>query len=98
MPKFPSALVLTLSAGFALLVLQACPNPLAVPPPGDSKPLPPPEEGPLFKDTRGRTLTSVLRNKPTLIDPDGSKTTVTLNIRGETVFSSLEIPPGFFVN
>lgn len=71
----------------------------------------PPEQGPLVKDTRGRTLgsitiqknhagtiigrtlTSVLRNKPTLIDPDGSKTTVTLNIRGETVFSSLEIPP-----
>lgn len=187
MPKFPSALVLTLSAGFALLVLQACPNPLAVIPPGDSKPLPPPEQGPLvkdtrgitlgsitlqknhagtiigrtlsisesvteipsftlppglenltslsipaavntlgpwafarctelrtvtipsallnttnpnafppgtiFQDTRGRTLISVLRNKPTLIDPDGSKTTVTLNIRGETVFSSLEIPP-----
>ena len=187
MPKFPSAVVLTLSAGFALLVLQACPNPLVVPPPGDSKPLPPPEQGPLVKDTRGRTLgsitiqknhagtiigrtlrisesvteipsftlpaglenltslsipaavntlgpwafarctelrtvtippallnttnpnafppgtifqdnrgrtlTSALKNKPALIDPDGSKTTVTLNIRGETVFSSLEIPP-----
>ena len=187
MPKLPPAVVLTLSAGFALLVLQACPNPLAVPPPGDSKPLPPPEQGPLVKDTRGRTLgsitiqrnhagtiigrtlrisesiteipsftlpaglenltslsipaavntlgpwafarctelrtvtippallnttnpnafppgtifqdnrgrtlTSTLKNKPALIDLDGSKTTVTLNVRGETVFSSLEIPP-----
>ena len=34
-----------------------------------------------------------MKNKPALIDLDGSKTTVTLNVRGETVFSSLEIPP-----
>ena len=187
MSKFPSAFVLTLSAGVARLVLPACPTPLAVPPPGDSKPRPPPEQGPLVKDTRGRTLgsitiqknhagtiigrtlrisesiteipsftlpaglenltslsipvavntlgpwafarctelrtvtippallnttnpnafppgtifqdnrgrtlTSTLKNKPALIDLDGSKTTVTLNVRGETVFSSLEIPP-----
>ena len=49
--------------------------------------------GATFKDAAGRVITSILKNEPAESDVEGSKTTVTTDGSGNTVFKSLEVSP-----
>ena len=49
--------------------------------------------GAAFKDTAGRVITSILKNEPAQSDVEGSKTTVTIDGSGNTIFKSLEVSP-----
>ena len=49
--------------------------------------------GAAFKDAAGRVITSILKNEPAKSDVEGSKTTVTTDGSGNTVFKSLEVSP-----
>lgn len=48
--------------------------------------------GVVFRDFSGKMIISILKNT-SKIDTDGSKTTITVNDKGETVFRSLEVSP-----
>ena len=49
--------------------------------------------GAAFKDAAGRVITSILKNEPAESDVEGSKTTVTIDGSGNTIFKSLEVSP-----